>query len=112
MSSSTKIRGRQIETDDFIKSERHADVNWADDTNTASQKAIADLVHEASDRHFVYEWSQPATRLTVAHNLNKNPSVTVVDTAGSEIVCDVRHDDDNTVTLVFSAPLRGTAYFN
>ena len=100
MSGNTKIRGRQIETDDFIKSVRNADVDWSDDRSTASQKAIADLVSEAADCHFVYEWATPES------------AVTVVDTAGSEIVCDVRHDDDNTVTLTFSAPLRGTAYFN
>ena len=112
MASNTKIRGRQIETDDFIKSVRNADVDWTNDANTASQKAIADLVFDAADRHLVYEWATPETTVTVSHNLGKFPAVTVVDTAGSEIVCDVRHDDDNTVTLTFSAPLRGTAYFN
>lgn len=112
MSGNTKIRGRQIETDDFIKSQRNADVDWLDDRSTASQKAIADLVFDAADRHLVYEWATPETTVTVSHNLGKRPAVTVVDTAGSEIVCDVRHDDNNTVTLTFSAPLRGTAYFN
>lgn len=112
MSGNTKIRGRQIETDDFIKSVRNADVDWSNDRSTASQKAIADLVSDAADCHFVYEWATPESAVTVTHNLGKRPAVTVVDTAGSEIVCDVRHDDDNTVTLAFSAPLRGTAYFN
>lgn len=112
MAGKTKIRGRRIETDDFIKSQRNADVDWTDDAKTASQKAIAQLVSDAADRHLVYEWATPETTVTVSHNLGKRPAVTVVDTAGSEIVCDVRHDDDNTVTLTFSAPLRGTAYFN
>lgn len=44
MSGNTKIRGRQIETDDFIKSVRNADVDWTNDANTASQKAIAAMV--------------------------------------------------------------------
>lgn len=109
---STKIRGRQIETDDFIKSERNADVDWADDRATASQKAIAGLARESADRHHSHEWRQPETSVTVAHNLGKHPAVTVTDTAGTEIICDIEHIDDNTVRLSFSAPTRGTAYFN
>lgn len=43
----TKIRGRQIETDDFIKSVRNSDLDWTNDVNTASQKAIAQYVASA-----------------------------------------------------------------
>lgn len=44
----TKIRGRQIETDDFIKSVRNSDLDWTNDVNTASQKAIAQYVASAA----------------------------------------------------------------
>ncbi|MCR4826043.1 MAG: hypothetical protein K5882_03735 [Bacteroidales bacterium] len=44
MYGNNKIRGRQIETDDFIKSVRNNDVDWNNDVDTASQKAIFDLI--------------------------------------------------------------------
>ena len=44
----TKIRGRQIETDDFIKSVRNSDLDWTNDVNTASKKAIAQYVASAA----------------------------------------------------------------
>lgn len=65
-----------------------------------------------SDKHHTYEWSTPQTALTIAHNLGKHPSVTIVDTAGNEIVGDVTFVDANTITICFSAPIRGTVYFN
>ncbi len=108
----TKIRGRQIETDDFIKSARNADVDWSDDRSTASQLAIARLVGESSDRHFTYEWVIASTSITITHNLGKHPAVTVVDTGGNEFVCGVDYIDNNTVRLTFSQAIRGTAYFN
>ena len=43
----TKIRCRQIDTDDFIKSVRNSDLDWTNDVNTASQKAIAQYVASA-----------------------------------------------------------------
>lgn len=110
----TKIRGRQIETDDFIKSVRNSDIDWTDDTATASQKAIAQLVGSSTpnDKNFEYTWVTPTLTITISHNLNKNPAVSVVDTANSEIVCDVDYIDTNNVKLTFSAATRGTAYFN
>lgn len=110
----TKIRGRQIETDDFIKSVRNSDVDWTDDVNAASQKAIKEYIDSLSgnDKTFVYEWSNPLSTITISHNLNKFPSVTIVDTTGSEIVGDITYVNINTVTITFSAAARGIAYFN
>jgi len=65
-----------------------------------------------SDAHYTYEWRTLQSSVTVQHNLHKKPSVTVTDTAGNELFCDVVYTDDNNVTLTFSEPVRGTAYFN
>lgn len=66
MSGNTKIRGRQIETDDFIKSQRNAD--WTNDANTASQKAIAAFVSE----HFVFlEASGTDEKISVSMHISE-----------------------------------------
>lgn len=65
-----------------------------------------------NDKNYVYEWATLESSVTVNHNLGKYPSVTIIDTAGSEIIGDITYVDENTVTLSFSAPTRGKACFN
>ncbi|MBR6175067.1 MAG: hypothetical protein IKQ52_05725 [Bacteroidales bacterium] len=108
----TRIKGLQIRTEDFIKSEESGEVDWNNDTDTASMKAIAGLVSAAADKHFTFEWRALQTSVTIQHNLHKRPSVTVVDTGGTELFCDVAYNDDDNVTLTFSTAVRGTAYLN
>ena len=67
---------------------------------------------DEGDKHFAYEWRKPVTKITINHNLDKRPSVTVIDTAGNEILGDIEYVDQNTLTLIFSAAVRGTAYLN
>lgn len=106
----TLIKGKQIKTTDFIRGE--SSVDWNDDTTTASQKAIAQLVSGSSDKHYSYEWRTHLTSIVITHKLGKKPAVTVVDTALTEIICEVTYLDNDCVELRFSAPVRGTAYFN
>jgi hypothetical protein len=65
-----------------------------------------------NDKNYVYEWATLESSVTVNHNLGKFPSVTIVDTSGSEIIGDINYINENTVTLSFSAETRGKAYFN
>ena len=108
----TLLKGSQIRKQDLIKSEASGEVDWNNDTDTASMKAIAALVNEAADKHFTYEWRTLQTTVTINHNLHKKPSVTVADTAGSELFCEVAYTDDDNLTLTFSSAVRGTAYLN
>lgn len=48
----------------------------------------------------------------ITHNLNKKPSVTVVDAEGNNVICDIDYTSNNVVTLYFSEPAAGTAYLN
>jgi hypothetical protein len=49
---------------------------------------------------------------TIPHNLNRYPSVTVVDTLGNVIVPDVSYVDSNTVQVTHGAAYAGKAYLN
>lgn len=49
---------------------------------------------------------------TVAHNLGKNPSVSVVDSAEEEVIGEVQHVDVNNLVIRFSAAFSGKAYLN
>ena len=46
------------------------------------------------------------------HNLDKYPSVTVVDSGGTVVVGSIDYNDKNNCTCTFSAPFSGQAYLN
>lgn len=48
----------------------------------------------------------------IAHNLGKYPSVTVVDSSGSECEGHTTYNGPNQLTISFSAPFSGIAYLN
>ena len=49
---------------------------------------------------------------TVTHNLNKFPSVTIVDSNEEQIFGVVDYQSANTIVLTFSAAISGKAYLN
>lgn len=48
----------------------------------------------------------------IEHNLDRHPSVVVIDSAGSVIISDVQYDSAYQVTVTFSAAFSGKAYLN
>lgn len=48
----------------------------------------------------------------ITHNLNKYPSVTIVDSAGSVVIGEVVYNDSNKVTVSFIGAFSGKAYLN
>lgn len=61
---------------------------------------------------FIYEQGVASDNWYIVHNMNKYPSVTVVDSAGNEIICSVQYIDLNTCICTFKAAFKGTAYLN
>lgn len=57
------------------------------------------------------EWSPPSAQAvwTIAHNLNRIPSVSVSLPDGEVVGCRVRHLDLNTASIEFAAATSGTA---
>ena len=64
------------------------------------------------DKHFTYTQASPSAIWNIQHNLNKNPSVSIVDTAGSQVYTDVEYIDNNNLRLTFFAAFSGKAYMN
>lgn len=62
---------------------------------------------------YVHNQTIPSDTWVINHDLTgKFPSVTVIDSAGSVVVGDVRYTAPNQVTVTFSAGFSGTAYLN
>jgi len=66
----------------------------------------------SADKNYVHIQSSPSASWVVTHNLNKRPSVVVVDSADSVVVGEVEYNSDNQVTLTFAGAFSGKAYFN
>jgi len=61
-----------------------------------------------------FTWTQsiPLNVWTIPHNLNKFPSITVVDTLGNVVYSDVSYVDSNTVQVFYGSAFAGKAYLN
>ena len=60
---------------------------------------------------YLHTQGVPSDTLVVAHNLGVFPSVTVIDSAGTQVEGCVTYDSENQVTITFNAPFSGTATF-
>lgn len=64
------------------------------------------------DKHFTYIKSTPDSVWEITHNLDKYPSVTIVDSAGSVVMGDITYTSKSALTVTFSAAFSGKAYLN
>ena len=74
------------------------------------------LIHfditDSDDKTFVFTQGVPAATWVIVHNLNKFPSVSVVDTANTSGFGAVEYDSANQLTITFSGAFAGKAYLN
>ena len=61
---------------------------------------------------YIHNQTVSSTTWNVTHNLNKFPSVSIVDSANTEVIGEVEHIDSNNLTIKFSAAFSGKAYLN
>lgn len=72
------------------------------------------ITDDAYDPQSTYTFDQGVAADTweIQHNLNKYPSVTVVDSAGTTIDCTVTYINSNELELKFNAAFKGSAFLN
>jgi hypothetical protein len=75
---------------------------WLDTDDTTAQYP---------DKYYTEEFVNQST-ITVTHNLDKYPSVTVTDTAYSVVEGDITYLDSNSLTVAFSASFSGAIMCN
>ena len=61
---------------------------------------------------YIHEQGVASATWTITHNLNKFPAVSVVDSAGNEIIAEVSYPDNNTCVITMKGASKGTAYLN
>lgn len=61
---------------------------------------------------YIHNQTTPSDNWVINHNLNKNPSITVVDSAGSEVEGAIVINSLNQITITFCGAFSGKAYLN
>ncbi len=64
------------------------------------------------DKTYVHYQNVQSDTWEIQHNLDKYPSVTVVDSASNVVVGDINYIDVNNAVVTFSAPFSGKAFCN
>jgi hypothetical protein len=67
---------------------------------------------QGGDKNFTHIQSTTSAVWTITHNLGKRPSISIVDSAGSNVVGEVNYTSNNDLTITFSSAFKGTAYLN
>lgn len=73
----------------------------------------------ANDKNYVfptdgvsYHSFSGGSSFTITHSLNKYPSVTVIDSAGSEVIGDIQHTSKNSFNITFNANQSARVFVN
>ena len=74
--------------------------------------AVYPAATSGDDLNFIYTQNTPATTWNITHSLGKFPSVSVVDSANTQVYGNVDYIDNNSLTLTFSSAFSGKAYLN
>lgn len=61
---------------------------------------------------YIHEQGIASDSWKIEHNLDKYPSITVVDSTGTVVNCEVTYIDKNNCILTMNAPFKGKAYLN
>lgn len=68
--------------------------------------------NNSSDAHYTHNQITAESVWNIKHDLNKYPSVTTIDSAGSLVIGKINYVSSNEIKLTFSAAFSGTAYLN
>ena len=78
-----------------------------------SHLATKEELEKAADKHFEFEQGIASDVWVIEHNMDKFPSVFVVDSAGiAQMPNEIEYNNENKITLYFLSPFAGNAYLN
>lgn len=86
---------------------------WLDEGNSGTiEQYLNSLKAMSNIETFVHRQTVASSVWNVNHRLNRQPSVTIVDSAGSVVVGEVDYIDENNITIYFTSEFGGMAYLN
>lgn len=89
-----------------------ADLIHNHDDKYYDKNEVDNLIQSNRDKTYIHTQSQPAGQWTIAHNLGKLPSVSIIDSAGTMVHGDVTYVDSNNIVINFNGGFTGQATLN
>lgn len=111
----TYIESGRAELQPLVIAAAESASNAAESAASAAESADrAEAAAESivSDKSYVYEQGIASDTWVIVHNLGKYPSVSLVDSAGTQFDADVEYNDENTCTVRMNGATTGKAFLN
>lgn len=86
--------------------------SWLDQGNVGTLQEFLDDLKSGGDKHHVHKQPGASNTWTITHDLNKYPSVTVVDSGYTVVYGSIEYISKNELTITFTDPFAGEAYLN
>ena len=83
-------------------------INFKSNLKATLNNGVVDI----TDETFIFDQTTDSNSWAITHNLNKYPSVTVVNTSDEEVKGGVSYTDSNSLTIDFQTNIAGKAYLN
>jgi hypothetical protein len=83
-------------------------INFKSNLKATLNNGVVDI----TDETFIFDQITGSNSWAITHNLNKYPSVTVVNTSDEEVKGGVSYTDSNSLTIDFQTNIAGKAYLN
>lgn len=81
-------------------------------SSTFSNDEYYAISTNSGDKTYVHDQGVASATWSITHNLNKKPSVTVVDSAENVVIGEIEYNNDTSITITFSGAFSGKAYLN
>ena len=104
----------QLETSlqEQIQSALQPGDNISELNNDAGYITVSDLPTIVNDKNYIHNQVVASGTWQIQHNLDKFPSISVVDSGDNLVVGEVKYIDLNNVLITFTSVFSGKAYFN
>ena len=102
---------REIIANFTLEEEQHTTATFSIQENNIETTFA---IHDAAilDKYFVFEQAESKDEWEINHNLNKKPSVTVVDEYDRVVIPAVEYITNNKIIIRFNFAFKGKAYLN
>ena len=86
--------------------------NLPDQHSIDAITGLREALETGADKTYVHEQGIASDTWEIQHNLNKYPSVTLVDSANTQFEAQVVYNDKNNCTVYMNGATKGKAYLN
>lgn len=87
-------------------------ISQGEETTFTIQRRNSNSITKTYKSSYTHSQNTPSASWTITHDLNKNPSITVVDSAGNQVEGAVTINSLNQITINFCGAFSGKAYLN